>query len=455
MAIRIRPVLLQSVIGLMTLAMLLISPIAGAKESKGNNRLPVEDVQRFSTAISQIKHYYVKKVDDKELFEDAIRGMLSGLDPHSGYLDEKDFRELTESTRGEFGGLGIEVTMDNGLIKVISPIDDTPAARAGLKSGDYIVRIDDKPVRDMTLRDAVNMMRGKRGSSVKIIVIRKGESKPLTFSIVRDVIRIKTVRGRIIDKHYAYVRVSHFQAPTVKDLRKLLNKLQKKSKGPIAGMVLDLRNNPGGLLDAAIEMSDLFIHNDSKGKEELIVYTKGRIAGSKFRAVANKGDMLKNAPIIVLINGGSASGSEIVAGALQDNKRAIVIGTKSFGKGSVQTVLPLGKKRGIKITTALYYTPAGRSIQAKGIVPDIVVEDIKVPNKKDKGTNILNISEADLEGHLANGNNKNSKKANAKKTKKDKKSKDDDSSSVGLIYKDYQLYQALNILKGITVFEKT
>lgn len=420
-----------------------------AREDKNPSRLPLQDVQRFSTAISQIKSYYVKDVKDKELFEDAIRGMLQGLDPHSAYLDEQDFSDLTANTKGKFGGLGIEVTMEKGILKVISPIDDTPASRAGLKAGDYIIRIDDKPIRDMTLRDAVSLMRGDKGSTIKLLVLRKGSEKPLTFSIVRDIIQIKSVKSRLLEGEYGYIRISHFQAPTVKDMLKAIAQLQKESDGEIEGLILDLRNNPGGLLDSAIEMSDAFIHNDKQGKEELIVYTKGRLPGSEFRAVANPGDILKNAPIVVLINGGSASGSEIVAGALKDNKRAVIMGERSFGKGSVQTVLPLDDKRGIKLTTALYYTPSGTSIQAQGISPDIKVANVKIPKGESDPEQLAGLKEADLSGHLGNGNKNKDKTAN-KKAAEEANAKFEEQ----LMHEDYQLYEALNLIKGLTLLSK-
>lgn len=412
---------------------------ADAKKTSAASDIPLEDVQRFSSALSQIKNYYVKSVDDKELFESAIRGMLSDLDPHSSYLDESDYRDLQISTRGEFGGLGIEVTMENGVIKVITPIDDTPAARAGIKAGDYIVRLDKVPVKGMSLRDAVNKMRGKRGSNISLTVLRKGADKPLSFNIKRDIIMVKSVKSRMLEDHYGYLRISHFQNMTANDVEKALQKLRQESKGQLKGLVLDLRNNPGGLLDSAIKVSDLFIHNDSKGEEEMIVYTEGRLAGSKFTALATPGDMIKNAPMVVLINGGSASGSEIVAGALHDNHRAVIMGTKSFGKGSVQTVLPLDGKRGIKLTTALYYTPDGTSIQAKGIEPDIVIESVALAAKEDND-DLGRLSESDLTGHL---DTTTPDAAGVKAT--------DKVDNGDLIREDYQLYQALNVLKGITI----
>lgn len=418
--------------------LLFISSSAFATESNNASRqLPLRDVQNFTTAISQIKNYYVKPVDDKALFEDAIRGMLVGLDPHSTYLDEEDFKELRASTKGEFSGLGIEVTMENGLIKVITPIDDTPAAKAGIKSGDYIVRIDKHPVKGMTLRDAVTKMRGKSGSEITLTILRKGAEKPLTFTLKRETIQIKSVKKQLLENKYGYVRISHFQATTAKDMEKAIKTLKKDAGGKLQGLILDLRNNPGGLLDSAIDVSDAFIHNDKKGKEELIVYTKGRLPGSQFTARANPGDILNGAPIVVIINEGSASGSEIVAGALKDHKRAILIGTRTFGKGSVQTVLPLDTNRGIKLTTALYYTPAGVSIQAKGVEPDILVKNIVIPEGKDNEV-LASLKEADLAKHLGNGDDK---------AKQDKLSVTDHK----LLHKDYQLFEALNLLKGMTI----
>lgn len=410
-----------------------------------SQRIPLEDVQRFSTAISQIKNYYVKPVKNTKLFDNAIQGMLTGLDPHSAYLDEEAFKELQTSTRGEFGGLGIEVTMEKGAIKVIAPIDDTPASKADIKAGDYIIKLNNTPVQGLTLKKAVSLMRGKQGSEISLVIIRKGENKPLKKTLIRQRIKIKSVKSKLIDNSYGYVRLSHFQSKTAKNMLVAIKKLKKEAGGQIKGLILDLRNNPGGLLDSAIEASDAFIHNDKKGKDELIVYTKGRLPNSKFTAKASPGDVINDAPIVVLINGGSASGSEIVAGALKDNNRAILMGTKSFGKGSVQTVLPLDGKTGIKLTTALYYTPAGISIQAKGITPDIVVKNIKVPKAKDQAEEVnINLTEADLSGHLSNGNQ-------AIQKLKNKEVKKLGMSSDGLIHKDYQLHQALNVLKGMTI----
>lgn len=437
----------QSRIFITLASTVLLFSTATAKEVQGsaeNEPVPMDEVKRFSNAISQIKSYYVKPVKDKALFDGAIKGMLQDLDPHSAYLNEEDFKELQTSTRGQFGGLGIEVTMEEGVIKVVTPLDDTPAAKAGIEAGDYIIRLNNKPVKGLTLKEAVNQMRGKKGSKIVLTVVRKDSKKnPLKFTLVRDEIRIKSVKAELYENNLGYIRISHFQSLTAKDMLKSIKKLVRESRdGKLKGLVLDLRNNPGGLLDSAIDVSDAFISNDQKGDEEIIVYTEGRLPGSKFTAFANPGDVLNEAPIVVLINQGSASGSEIVAGALKDHKRALVLGTKSFGKGSVQTVLPLDEKHGIKLTTALYYTPAGNSIQAKGVSPDIIVENLKIANDKEQEsvTEALQLSEADLSGHLENGNG----------STEEKEKKDDGLPSKGLIYKDYQLHQAFTLLKGMT-----
>jgi len=426
------------------------APLVCAKETPNNTvnpgadqQVPYEDIRRFTTAINRIKNHYVKTVDDKQLFEDAIRGMLEGLDPHSSYLSEEEYKDLKISTKGEFGGLGIEVGMEDDVIKVISPIDDTPAAQSGIKAGDLIIRIDDTPIKGMSLKEAVNRMRGKKGSAIKLTIIRKKEKKPLVITVVRDVIQIKSVKSRMLDDGFAYIRISQFQDPTAKDLAKTAKKLREDSKGKLKGIVLDLRSNPGGLLDSAIDVSDSFL-NSNKMKKKMIVYTEGRVPGSRLEAKATPGDIFKGLPLVVLINGGSASASEIVAGAIQDHKRGIIMGTKTFGKGSVQTVLPLDDDQGIKLTTALYYTPNGRSIQAEGIEPDIIIQDIKIPNLEDDGDSdllIAAVKESHLTGHLENnGQAGNEGKKGAKKAK--------------LLSEDYQLHQALTLLKGLHVLGK-
>ncbi len=412
-------------------------------QQASKEQMSLEDVERFSTAINQIKHYYVKPIKNKKIFNHAIKGMLSGLDPHSAYLDEESYKELQSSTHGEFGGIGIEVTMEKGLIKVVTPLDDTPAAKAGIKAGDYIVRINNTPIVGMSLREAVKKMRGRVGEPLSLTILRKGSKKPIKKKVIREIIQVKSVKSRLIENKYAYVRLSHFQTMTAKNMLRAIAKLQKKTNGHLQGLILDLRNNPGGLLDSAIETSDAFIDNKGNNKEAIIVYTKGRTKGSKFVATASPGAVLNGAPIVVLINNGSASGSEIVAGALKDNHRALLVGTKSFGKGSVQTVLPLDDKTGIKLTTAFYYTPSGRSIQAKGILPDIVVNEVVIPKNKELEEKLSELSEADLKGHLVEPSNKDKKKAKAKL-----------SESKKLLHEDYQLHQALNILKGMSIAKR-
>lgn len=418
-------------------------PVRDTQEQQdAEQQIPMEDVQRFSNALSLIKRYYVKQVDDKVLFDNAIRGMLNGLDPHSSYLDENDFKELQASTNGEFGGLGIEVTMEDGVVKVITPLVDTPAFKAGIKAGDYIIKLGPKSVQGMELKDAVNLMRGPAGSDIDLTILRKGASKPLTFKLTREKIEVKSVKNRLIDKQYGYVRLTQFQATTDKDMLAAIHKMQEQAGGHLKGLILDLRNNPGGLLDAAIDVSSAFLNKEKNGKEEMIVYTQGRLPGSRFTAMATANDILNNAPMVVLINNGSASASEIVAGALKDNNRAIILGTRSFGKGSVQTVLPLDEARAIKLTTALYFTPSGTSIQAQGITPDIIVEEISIPKNNDKSS-FSGFSEAELSGHLNNANAVQ-KPPMAQPT----------GEEVNLLHEDYQLYAALTILKGLAVAQQ-
>lgn len=406
--------------------------------------MPLRDIQRFATAVAQIKRFYIKPIDDTTLFNYAIAGMLSNLDPHSSFLDPDTLKDLQSATTGEFGGVGIEVIPDQGLIKVVSPIDGTPAAEAGIKPGDMIYRVGDKFVKDLTLREAINLIRGKIGTKVDLSVVRKGEKKPLKFELTRANIKIDTVKSKVYDDQYGYLRISLFQGNTKKDLDTAIAKLKKESHNKLRGVVLDLRNNPGGLLDSSIEIADTFLDLQKLSKhDKLIVYTKGRIPGTDVQAKATRGDKLSGIPMVVLINEGSASASEIVAGALQDHARAIVVGAKSFGKGSVQTVLPIDYESGIKLTTALYYTPAGNSIQATGIKPDVLIADLKIPKSSTDDLVLETIGEADLENHLANGNGKDEKaveKADEEKTK----------SGMELARSDYQLYEALNILKGLS-----
>jgi|694.fasta_scaffold14922_11 carboxyl-terminal processing protease len=400
-----------------------------------SDALPLEDLKAFTEIFGRIKQDYVEPVSDKKLLEDAIRGMLSGLDPHSAYLVADEFQELKEGTTGQFGGLGIEVSMENGFVKVVSPIDDTPAQRAGIKAGDLIIRLDDKPVKGMSLADAVKSMRGAAGSKILLTIVREGLDTPLKISIIRDVIKTKSVKSKLLDKNYGYVRISSFQSATGENLKEGLAALKKENGGNLNGLVLDLRNNPGGVLNAAVEVSDAFMKNG------LIVYTKGRIANSEMRFNAAPDDLIDEAPMVVLINAGSASASEIVAGALQDSKRAIIMGEKSFGKGSVQTILPTSNGSAVKLTTARYYTPSGRSIQAEGIEPDIALAQMKLEALEK--SDFKPVKEADLSNHL-----QNAKEKAAAQTEAENKEK------AAAETKDYALNEALNLLKGISIIKK-
>ncbi|WP_347987967.1 S41 family peptidase [Methylomonas sp. AM2-LC] len=415
--------------------------------------LPFDELRNFTEIFGRIKQDYVEPVSDKKLLEDAIRGMLSGLDPHSAYLASDEYKELQEGTTGQFGGLGIEVGMENGFVKVVSPIDDTPAQKAGIKAGDLIVRLDDKPVKGMTLADAVKTMRGEPGSEIVLTVVREGQEAPLKFAITRDIIKVKSVKQRLLEKNYGYLRISSFQSGTGQGLIDAVNELKKENEGQLKGVVLDLRNNPGGVLNAAVEVSDAFLDSG------LIVFTEGRIKNSEMRFNAASGDIINGAPIVVLINGGSASASEIVAGALQDHKRAIIMGEKSFGKGSVQTILPTTNGAAIKLTTARYFTPSGRSIQAEGIEPDVKLERVKleaIDKAKFEG-----IKEADLSHHLINAN---APKHKDQKEREEEKDVDKDKDKDGVedtekeiddkILRDYPLNEALNLLKGIGILKK-
>ncbi|GIR92182.1 MAG: peptidase S41 [Thiotrichaceae bacterium] len=405
--------------------MILLSLVLTFNLSYGNEKIPIEQLKAFSEVYMKIKKDYVEKVDDEKLFDDAIKGMLEGLDPHSTYLNEKDFEDLQIGTRGEFGGLGIEVTMEDGYVKVVSPIDDTPAYRAGVKAGDLIIMLDDKPVKGLTLSECVDIMRGKVGTSLELTIAREGENKPLKIKIIRDTIKVKSVKYDILDNNYGYLRITSFQSKTGSSLKNVLLKIKKKNN--LKGIVLDLRNNPGGVLGAAVEVSDTFLD-----QKKMIVTTSGRMSDAINEFKSSSNDFAKDIPIVVLINGGSASASEIVAGALQDHRRAIIMGTQSFGKGSVQTILPLTRKTALKITTARYFTPNGRSIQAKGITPDIIVNEMKF-EKKDE---VEFLKESDLTGHL----DKNSKKEKNGTSFKNSKYAD-----------DYQLSEALNLLKGLNI----
>jgi len=406
------------------------APSLATESAAKEEGLPLKELRIFANIFGRIKQDYVEPVSDRDLLDHAIRGMLEGLDPHSAYLDEEDYKELQEGTSGEFGGLGIEVGMEDGFIKVIAPIDDTPAQRAGIRAGDLIIRLDDRPVKGMSLTEAVKIMRGKPGTKIKLTVRRAGEPKPLVFEITRAIIKQASVKWEELAPGFGYVRLSQFQAPTPQDMLRAIRRLEKKSGGRLKGLVLDLRNNPGGVLQAAVAVSDAFL---DKG---LIVYTQGREKESRLEFRAQPGDELDGAPLVVLVNEGSASASEIVAGALQDHRRAVIMGRTTFGKGSVQSIIPISDKIAIKLTTARYYTPSGRSIQAEGIEPDILLTRVRLEQVE---RNTPQLREADLADHLAN--------PNGKKRKKKQNGKEN-----GLLEKDYELNEALNLLKGMAIF---
>ena len=411
--------------------------LANTDEEENTGVLPLNEIRTFTEIFSKIKDDYVESINDKKLLENAIRGMLQGLDPHSAYLDKEAYRELQEGTSGKFGGLGIEVGYEDGFVKVISPIDDTPAQRAGVKAGDLIIKLDGKSVKGISLMEAVKMMRGKPGSEIVLTILREGEEKPFNLAVVRDVITIKSIKAETIEPGFMYIRISNFQIHTVDDMRKSLKKLKDENTDNLKGLVLDLRNNPGGLLNAAVGVSDLFLNNG------LIVYTEGRIKDSKLKFTAKPTEVFKNIPIIVLVNGGSASASEIVAGALQDHKRAIIMGERTFGKGSVQTILPMSDETALKLTTARYFTPSGRSIQASGIEPDMIIKNIQFNITNSNNMNNGLIKEADLSGHLDNEIAENNIDI-------DKKAE----SNSSLVENDYQLYEAINVLKGLSIHLK-
>lgn len=433
---------------------------ASPAQAQATTGLPIQDLRTFAEVFNAIKQGYVEPVEDKKMISNAISGMVTNLDPHSTYLDAEAFKELQVGTQGEFGGLGIEVGMEDGFVKVIAPIEDTPAARAGLKTGDLIVKIGDTSVKGLTLNEAVKKLRGKPKTQVTLTIARKGMTKPLIVTLTREIIKVQSVKFKMIEPGYGYIRITQFQENTTEMLANALNQLYKN--GPLKGLILDLRNDPGGLLNGAVGVAAAFLPAD-----KLVVSTDGRAPDAKHKFYAKPEDYqrgredelrnipagAKTVPMIVLVNGGSASASEIVAGALQDYKRATIIGTRTFGKGSVQTVLPLPGNTAIKLTTARYYTPSGRSIQAKGIDPDIEIEE--VPGAKKNGL----LREADLDGHLTNGQDKDadtekkSDKSGAKPNGKDKNiDKDDEFAGLAIAdyttAKDRQFVEAIKRLGG-------
>jgi carboxyl-terminal processing protease len=387
-------------------------------------RLPLNELRVFVEAFDRVSNAYVEEIDDRTLLENAIRGMLSQLDPHSAYLDRSSFSNLQEHTTGNYGGLGLEVDMEDGFIRVVSPMDDTPAARGGILPGDLIIKLDDKPVKGMSLSESIDLMRGEPGSEITISVLREGNSQPVDIVLVREVIQVPSVKERLLDDGFGYIRIAQFQNRTGEEVEKSLDKLTEEGK--LLGLVIDLRNNPGGVLQSAVAVSDLFI-NDG-----LIVYTSGRMDNSELTFNSSGPDVTGNVPIVVLVNEGSASASEIVAGALQDHGRAVIMGINTFGKGSVQTILPLNNEKAIKLTTALYYTPNGRSIQAEGIVPDVWVDRSTVTRVK---SNPFLVKESDLHNHLTNDT--------------DESDPADDTDD--LAETDYQLNEALTLLRGLNI----
>lgn len=399
---------------------------ATAQSVPDSDTLPLEDIQTFAEIFERIKRAYVEEVDDSTLIRNAMRGMLSELDPHSAYLDRDEFQSLRESTEGAFGGIGIEVGLEDGRLTVITPIDETPASRAGLQARDVILEIDDEPTDRLSLQESVTLMRGEPGSEIHLLILRSGEDEPLEFTLVRESIRTESVRSEMLESGYGYLRVSQFQSRTGEQVNNAIQRMERD--GALQGLVLDLRNNPGGILQAAVAVADAFL------EEGLVVYTEGRLEDTQMRFSANRETAAPDVPLVVLINGGSASAAEIVAGALQDQRRAVIMGTESFGKGSVQQIMPLGNGEGLKLTTALYYTPNGRSIQAMGIEPDVRV----VRGRLEVTENSHQLREADLEGHLrSQGEPRAVSEEMAERLRE-----------------DYQLAEALNLLKALNVLER-
>lgn len=400
-------------------------------------RLPLNELRVFAEVFDRISDAYVEEIDDRTLLENAIKGMLSQLDPHSAYLDIETFSDLQENTTGNYGGIGLEVAMDGGFLRVISPMDGTPAAREGIEAGDMILELNNTPIKGLSLNDAIESMRGAPGSEIKMTILREGDPKPREITLVREVIQVASVRSELIEDGYGYIRIAQFQSGTGTEVEKAVDEMQ--TNGKLTGLILDLRNNPGGVLQSAVEVSDVFI------SEGLIVYTTGRLANADLRFSATTPDATDGVPMVVLVNEGSASASEIVAGALQDHSRAVIMGVSTFGKGSVQTVLPLNNEKAIKLTTALYFTPNGRSIQAEGIVPDIWVDRSTVTKIK---SNPFRVKERDLAKHLENGNG--GEKA-SKDAEVDKADESENKPAVDLASTDYQLNEALTLLKGLKI----
>jgi carboxyl-terminal processing protease len=409
-------------------------------------RQDYESLEAFSNILSIVKKNYVEDIETKTLVNGAINGMLTSLDPHSAYLTPELYKDLQSDTQGRFGGLGIEITVKGGILTVVSPIEDTPAAKAGIKPGDQIFKIEDEFTKDMSLVDAVKKMRGLRGTKINLTIRREGANELIDFTLVRDVIRVQSVRSRTLEPGYGYVRLAQFQERSDRDLQRALEKIVAEKSG-LKGLVLDLRNNPGGLLTQAVRVSDMFLDSG------LIVYTEGRIEAQKQKYFAQKDNTSQEYPIVVLVNGGSASASEIVAGALQDHKRAVVLGTKTFGKGSVQTILPLDDNSALRLTTARYFTPKGRSIQATGIVPDIIVEAVATQDGKPDERKRSGLREENLPGHLSNPQQNGNSQQEQIDREKEKQIPTTAPTGDETIDNDQQLKRALDLLKSWDVFK--
>lgn len=409
------------------------TPMVWADRDGAVAELPLEHLRLFTEVLERVRQDYVEEITDEALLDNAIRGILGGLDPHSAYLDPDAFAEMQTGTSGEFGGLGIEIDMEDGFVRVVAPIEDTPAHRAGIRAGDLIIRIDDTPVKGMTLTEAVKRLRGKPDTEVLLTVVREGEDAPLRITVVRDIIQVRSVRSRILAPGFGYARITQFQSPTARYLRDAMRDLVEANGGPLEGLVLDLRNNPGGVLNGAVDVADLFLR---RGK---VVSIEGRNGGSQHSYEARPDDVLEDAPLVVLVNGGSASASEIVAGALQDHRRAVVMGERTFGKGSVQTILPLQNGGAVKLTTARYYTPSGRSIQASGIDPDIRLKSLRFA---DAEAGPEDLRESDLANHLGTG-----REGDEPGVRSEEEELED------LARSDYPLYEALNLLKGLSLLQ--
>ena len=401
--------------------------VAASASGDESRTLPIAQLEAFGEIFDLVKEQYVRPVDDRKLLVDAIRGMVSGLDPHSDYLTAEDHEELQEGTSGEFGGLGIEITAEDGIIRIITPLDGSPAYDAGLLPGDLVTRVDGESVRDMTATEAAKRIRGLPGTPVTLTILREGEEGPIEFTIVRDIVEVASVKSELLDPGFAHIRISRFQTHTGVRLAEEIRRMEEANDGPLSGAVLDLRNNPGGILSGAVAVADAFLDDG------LIVYTQGREPSSREEYYAKPSDLLRGVPIVALVNGGSASAAEIVAGALQDRRRAVVAGTRTFGKGSVQTILILNDGSALKLTTSRYYTPSGHSIQARGIIPDIELPPLRI----EAAIGRASMREGNLPGHLEGDG------SGARETP--------GATAESLAVEDFPLFQAINLLKGLAL----